>query len=70
MNIKSDSKPFFRDSDKNIQTKIKICQDKVNRNFKGKKKETKKRQSVYHYYCQIALSEQTKSITPNTSGRL
>ena len=33
MNIKLDSKPFYRDSNKNIQTKIKTCVDKVNRNF-------------------------------------
>ena len=49
MNIKFDSKAFYRDSDKNIQAKMKICEDKVNRNFQGKKKERKKRQSVYHY---------------------
>ena len=40
MNIKLDSKPFYRD--KNIQTKIKICEDKVNRTFKVKKKKERK----------------------------
>ena len=42
MNIKLDSKPFYRDSNKNIQTKIKICEDKVNRTFKVKKKKERK----------------------------
>ena len=42
MNIKPDSKPFYRDSNKNIQTKIKICEDKVNRTFKVKKKKERK----------------------------
>ena len=42
INIKLDSKPFYRDSNKNIQTKIKICEDKVNRTFKVKKKKERK----------------------------
>ena len=42
MNIKLDSKPFYRDSNKNIQTKTKICVDKVNRNFQGKRKKGRK----------------------------
>ena len=33
MNIKFDSESVYRDSDKKIRTTIKICGDKVNKNF-------------------------------------
>ena len=60
MNIKFDSKAFYRDSDKNIQTKIKICEDKVNRNFQGKKKrkeEKAKRLSLLMLDCVIRANK-------------
>ena len=37
MNIKFDSEPVYGDNDKYIKTKIKICEEKVNINFQGKK---------------------------------
>ena len=37
MNIEFDSEPVYRDNDKYAKTKIKICRDKVNTNFLGKK---------------------------------
>ena len=33
MNIKLDSKPFYGDNDKYIETKIKMYEDRVNTNF-------------------------------------
>ena len=40
-NIKFDSEPVYGDNDKYIKTKIKICGDKVNTNFQGKKYQRK-----------------------------
>ena len=40
-NIKFDSEPVYGDNDKYIKTKIKICGDKVNTNFQGKKYQKK-----------------------------
>ena len=60
MNIKLDSKPFYRESNKNIQTKIKTCVDKVNGNFKGKKKrneEKEKRLSLLMLACVIRANK-------------
>ena len=37
MNIEFDSEPVYGDNDKYIKTKIKICEDRVNTNFQGKK---------------------------------
>ena len=36
LNIKSDSKPVYRDNDKYIKAKIKIFNDNANTNFQGK----------------------------------
>ena len=35
--IKFDCKPVYGDDDKYIKTKIKLCGDKINTNFQGKK---------------------------------
>ena len=37
MNIEFDSEPVYGDNDKYIKTKIKMCEDRVNTNFQGKK---------------------------------
>ena len=37
MNIEFDSDPVYGDNDKNIKTKIKMYEDRVNTNFQGKK---------------------------------
>ena len=37
MNIESDTEPIYGDNDKYIKTKIKMCEDRVNTNFKIKK---------------------------------
>ena len=41
MNIKFDSELVYGDNDKYIKTKIKICGDKINTNFQGKKYQKK-----------------------------
>ena len=40
-NIKFNSEPVYGDNDKYIKTKIKICGNKVNTNFQGKKYQKK-----------------------------
>ena len=37
MNIEFDSEPVYGDNDKYIKTKIKMCKDRVNKNFQGNK---------------------------------
>ena len=37
MNIEFDSEPVYSDNDKYIKTKIKMYEDRVNTNFRGKK---------------------------------
>ena len=37
MNIEFDSDPVYGDNDKFIKTKIKMYEDRVNKNFQGKK---------------------------------
>ena len=37
MNIESDTEPIYGDNDKYIKTKIKMCEDRVNTNFKIEK---------------------------------
>ena len=37
MNIEFDSEPVYSDNNKYIKTKIKMCEDRVNTNFQGKK---------------------------------
>ena len=37
MNIEFDSEPVYGDEDKNIKAKIEIYEDRVNKNFHGKK---------------------------------
>ena len=37
MNIEFDSEPVYGDNDKYIKTKIKMYEDRVNTNFRGKK---------------------------------
>ena len=50
LNIKHDSEPIYGNNDKYIKTKIKIYDNNVNTNFRGKKKGQKKmcQISVYH----------------------
>ena len=42
LNVKFDSEPVYGDTDKQIKTKIKIYEDKVNTNFQGKKSTQRK----------------------------
>ena len=37
LSVEFDSEPVYGDNDKYIKTKIKLYEDKVNRNFQGKK---------------------------------
>ena len=37
LNMEFDSEPVYGDNDKYIKTKIKLCEDRVNTNFQGKK---------------------------------
>ena len=37
MNIEFDSEPVYNDNDKHVKPKIKMYEDRVNRNFQGKK---------------------------------
>ena len=37
MDLKFDSEPVYGDNEKYIKSKIKLCKDNVNTNFRGKK---------------------------------
>ena len=49
VNIKFDSEPVYGDNDKYIKTKIKLYEDRLNTNFRGKKA-PKKMHHVSAYY--------------------
>ena len=48
LNIKSDSKPVYRDNDKYIKAKIKIFNDNANTNFQGKGVPKEKASSAFY----------------------
>ena len=53
MNIEFDSELVYGDNDKYIKTKIKMCEDRVNTNFQGKK--VPKENASYKYLPLIML---------------
>ena len=53
MNIEFDSEPVYGDNDKYIKTKIKMCEDRVNTNFKRKK--VPKENDLYKFLSSIML---------------
>ena len=48
LNVKSDSKPVYRENDKDIKAKIKIFNDNANTNFQGKGVPKEKAASVFY----------------------
>ena len=53
LNIEFDSEPVYGDNDKYIKTKIKMYEDRVNKNFQGK--EVPKEDALYKCLSLIAL---------------
>ena len=53
LNIEFDSEPVYGDNDKNIKTKIKMYEGRVNTNFQGK--EVRKEDALYKCLSLIAL---------------
>ena len=63
MDLKFDSEPVYGDNEKYIKSKIKLCKDNVNTNFRGKK--VPKETASYKYLSLITLDsviKQAKSI--------
>ena len=72
LNIEFDSDPVYGDNDKYIETKIKMCEDRVNSNFQGKK--VPKENASYKCLSLIVLDSvirvNKKILSTNTFGRV
>ena len=66
LNIKSDSKPVYRDNDKYIKAKIKIFNDNANTNFQGKGVPKEKAASFFTLIMPDSVVKAKKKYYPQT----